>query len=115
MNAIITVTRRKVPPQPVKTADDDVCLHTFTCKSSRKGSDDKPLSGNRLRLKGFLSFIDSFVDPLAGTEYMICSGPDLKKSPADYFEQVGKHMAIVMHTPGGYLVAGPERATAKRR
>lgn len=96
-----------------KAAAHEPCLYTFTCKEAPT-SDDEPVSDNRLRLKGFLSFVDAFVDPLAGTEYMICSGPLSSRSTADYFEQVGKHMSVVMYTPGGRLVAGPERRSVKR-
>lgn len=114
MNAVTTVTaEREEKRRARRTGPHEPRLHTFTCKHLRPTDDS--VSDNRLRFKGFLSFIDAFVDPLAGTEYMICSGAALPRSTADYFEQVGKHMAVVMYTPGGNLVAGPERPIAKRR
>jgi hypothetical protein len=114
MNALVNFEdRRNAKRKLRRAAAHDRCLYTFNC--SQNVDDDAEVSDNRLRLKGFLNFIDSFVDPMAGTGYLICSGPTLPESPAAYFEQVGKHMAIIMHTPGGALVAGPQRRVVKGR
>ncbi len=118
MNALTTADKRRATEVARKlrnAAAHDRCLYTFTCSKQAAEGGKGEVSDNRLRWKGVLSFFDSFVDPSAGTRYMICSGPASEPTSVDYFERVGRHMMVVMHDPGGYLVAGPERGTVKRK
>lgn len=78
------------------TEAHDPCLLSFRCLGGAKG---KTVTDNQLRLKGFLNFWDSVVDPLAGTEYVICTQPIRPRSTGAYFHRVGRHMAWVMREP----------------
>lgn len=90
--------RRKDRLRLRKAASHDPCLLSFRC-GALSASDE--VDDSRLRWKGFLSLLDSFVDPLAGTRYVICAHPPAPQSPGYYFERAGKHMAWVMHSPEG--------------
>lgn len=81
-----------------RTEAHDDCLMSFRCIGSVKG---ETVTDNQLRLKGFLNFWDSVVDPLAGTKYVICTQPVRPKSTGAYFHRVGRHMAWVMREPDG--------------
>jgi hypothetical protein len=95
--------RRKDRLRLRKVVSHDPCLLTFRCEGLTSTDE---VDDGRLRWKGVLSFWDSFVDPLAGTRYVICTHPPHPQSPGKYFERVGKHMGWVMHSPEGRAFVG---------
>lgn len=113
MNAVTKIEdRRKDRLRVRKATSHDPCLLSFRC---RELADAEEVDDARVRWKGVLSYLDSFVDPLAGTRYVICVHPPAPQSPGKYFERAGKHMAWVMHSPEGKALVGDRRRLAKQR
>lgn len=111
MNAIVKHGKGKHDRYRVREiANHDPCLLSFRCDAS----EIEEIDDRALRKKGFLSFLDSFIDPLAGTHYVICALPPMPKSTGSYFEKAGKHIAWVMHSAKGGGIVGSGRRANRR-
>lgn len=94
MTAIAKFDKKRDFPRWQRRAEaHDPCLLSFSCSEL---DPSRAISDRQLRWKGFLTYWDSVADPLAGTQYVICTQPRKPVSPGGYFSRVGKHMAWVM-------------------
>ena len=93
MTALTKVDRRNFGSWQRCPDAHDPCLTSFRCSPVAV---DSAITDTHLRWKGVLSFLDSVIDPLSGTEYQICSHPRRPTSTGAYFYRVGRHMALVM-------------------